>query len=1096
MRDKKSVKGDKLMKKKFFLGLSMLFFAVMFFAGSSYAGTPVYGTVNVSVSTSNQVSTTNGGVYIVNGGTLNVNNGVSFTNNIASGTLVQGGAVYVASGTVNLNTGASAITFSNNRDMYVSTSSYRDNDIYIGAGNLNVNGTGDASLNSGLAGAGTVNKTSGGNLTIANASGYSGTINISSGTSNIANKGAGAINYSVGTTNTFSGTTASGTTLANAGNLTYNRGINQGTISGTGNLTLTGSVTNIGSISQRSITNNGTLTSSLSNLTVTTGFITNQGTLYATGNSALNKHINGSGNLVLVNGATTNSSGYNIAQSVLQINAGASLSTNANSLMIGNSFINNGTLTLTGGTLDENMTGVSTSNTSFTGDVTLSGINSGNLGTMTLNGGNLTITDGYNLSMGSIVFSAANTLNVKGSDAVINNNFQSAGSNIKINNSGNLLLAGNITSTGGNFVKDGAGNMVFDEGMSNNYANTVIDSGTLSGYYHNIMGDISGAGGSVEFLDMYSSTTPVHFTKDIDLGGAFIKSGDAVFNVTSDVFDSDSINLKSGAFLANSDYITVANNVDVNNGAVLGGNGTITAAEVNINAGGTLNAGNSIDTLNIENAVLNFKDDSKYYVEIEQSDMYRGVGSKSDKVNVTGGTIEIHHGAQLEVYNTEIEIDGKKQGRYFVHESFEILTSSPSDLMGEFEPATVSGFDAFRIETDVEYDYAAGKAILNVKRIRTDYEHDVYGLSHNQKRTAKGIDSVSTGFGGDLINALLVLEGYHYYATDHAGLTRAFDDIAGSMYANALMAPYFHAKKSKVHDRIYLKNVDHKQHKENAVCYDCSHNLWVEYTGSFNRVDRDANSRRFTNTSNGVLAGYDRSSVVSNIILGAYAGYSKNELDQKNSAGSSDTIESDVFTAGMYGGMHGKKWDLEGIISASYFNNDSERKIVFMNRKAEASFDQQNVALDLKGAYKIAINKNMKVSPFAGFLTSYTNQEKIKEDGADSLNLAVDAEDSLVFEARLGVELKSEYKKFAWYVSAAASQMLTDGYGSVDSKLKDYPASFKDIRGADRGSTFFDYNLGAEYKFAKQWILFGDLQGDLSDSSVGYYGTLGVMFSW
>jgi outer membrane autotransporter protein len=327
------------------------------------------------------------------------------------------------------------------------------------------------------------------------------------------------------------------------------------------------------------------------------------------------------------------------------------------------------------------------------------------------------------------------------------------------------------------------------------------------------------------------------------------------------------------------------------------------------------------------------------------------------------------------------------------------------------------------------------------------------------------------------------------------------DDISGVLYANSLMAPYFNAKKDKIYDRIYIKDVKHKEDMEGCHCYDCSHNFWVEYSGSYNSVARNSNSPAYSNSSNGVLAGYDRSSVISNLVAGVFAGFASAELSQDSNASSKDRIDSNVFTAGVYGGSVGKTWDFSGILSGSYFDNDAERRIAFMNRKAESSYGQTNFALDLKAAYKANLSQKVKISPFAGFLTNYTLQDEIKESGAEALNLKVDSQDMLSLEARLGVGIKCQYEKFGWHASAAASQMLTDGYGSIDANLinGDFnysDASFKDIRGADRGKTFFDYGIGADYMLSKRLTVYANLLGVLSVNTAGYYGSLGAMFKW
>jgi Autotransporter beta-domain. len=1013
------------------------------------------------------VNTTNN--FITNLGTLQITGSGNVNKNI-----IGSGNMVIAGNTTN----NSSFTITQHRLTVNSGYSFTTNANYLQLDNLVNNGrlaiTG-GTLNENMSGVATSSTIFTNTVTLSgNNTALNGAMILSSGTLNITD----GLNLTSGILRFYGNAdlNVNGSVAIIKNNIFSNNGdINvhfAGTGAFTGNLDSADDI-NVNSVSDMHISGNA---SAANDINVNSGGETN-----------ISGDMTAANNINIDSGAETNISGDMYAENDIDIYS------NDKTFISGNMSAESDIAVLSFGDLfvsgdvvaDENiMLTAAMSNSEISGDVSA--------------GSDLIITSGYDSDITGNL-SAQRDVVVNAEKFAISGNMNSSNGDIHVVNQDDSSISGNITAAG-NFVKEGIGHVVFDKNMVNNYTDTIIHDGSVAGNYGNLMGNILNDGmqygiGSVEFYDEASSAQTV-FNKDVIIRGDFSKTGDAVFNVVSSTFAAGSVTLDAGVILANT-YMDITNDINVNDGTIFGGTGTVKADNLYINNGGTLSAGNSIGTLNVDGNVV-FSSGSNNYVEIEQSDIFYGVGSRSDKVAVTNGSVVIHEGTKLEVNNME--------GRYFVHEKYDIITTNPHDLDGVFNsPATVTGYDAFRITTNVTY--VDGKAVLGVERIRTNYANDVYGLTHNQRQTAKGVDGVSTGYGGDLVNALLTIEDYHYYAANplrpnHAALAKAMDDLSGSVYANSLMMPYFNAKKDRIYDRMYIKDVKHKEHKENCNCYDCSHNLWIEYSGSYNTVDSNYNSKDFNSTSHGVLVGYDRTSVISNLIAGVFAGYSSVELSQESNARDDDKITSDAVTVGVYGGKIGSRWDFSGVLSGSYFDNDAERSIAFMSRKAESSYSQTNVALDLKAAYKATVSSKVKISPFAGFLTNYTMQDEIKEDGAGALNLKVDSQEMLNLEARLGVAVKVQYSKFGWYVSAAASRMLTDGYGSIDASLIDgdsfnySDASFKDIRSADRGQTFFDYSLGADYKITNKWTVFANLLGDLGDNTSGYYGSLGVMYKW
>ena len=178
--------------------------------------------------------------------------------------------------------------------------------------------------------------------------------------------------------------------IENSGDMIFiGEGENSNVITGSGNLTIEGTVTNDdenGSIEHNTITisKDGSLTINADNI-VTNNEITNSGDLEFTGGTNENK-ITGDGDLKITGDVINDDDKGNIKQTTVKIDEGASLETNVNNIAATDGITNKGEMTYTGeGTNKNEITG--------NGNLTIDGEVENYIGT-TISQTSMTVTDG------------------------------------------------------------------------------------------------------------------------------------------------------------------------------------------------------------------------------------------------------------------------------------------------------------------------------------------------------------------------------------------------------------------------------------------------------------------------------------------------------------------------------------------------------------------------------------------------------------------------------------------------------------------------------------------------------------------------------
>ena len=1064
---------------------------------------------NISIATLGSLVADAGDLNTVNGianeGALSLGDGANANDITGNGTLAVTGTV-TNSGIISQKSLNNTGTLTSNADLLAFADGITNTNVLNLTGGTNTNAISGATgttnftndvINEGVIEQAYVNNDTG---TLTNNADITATFANNGGTVNNEAVITGAIT-NTGTINStadnLNGAVTNNNTLNLAGGTTQN------VITGTGDTYINDDLVNANAITQNSVTNSANFTNSglitadfinsgvVDNSNTITGAITNTGTINSVADY-LNGAVANDGTLNLDGGTTqaaiTGTGDTNITADMVNayainqtnVNNAAALTNNAtitatdiinsgvitgkaSDLVASNEITNDGTLVF-----DAASTGASkisgTGNVEVTANTTLTGDNT-YTGTTLIDGADLTIAGQDNIGSGDVLFANNGLLVVTAAGSLDNNLLgNTATEDVSVQNDAALTLNGTIGAAA-DFHKSGAGTMTLAMASNAYTGNTYVDGGTLIGNTGNINNIVNGvAGTTVEFND----TTDAELN-EISTLGTFVQSGSAKLNVESNAFSANVANINAGTFAAN--RALTANTLNVNTGAKLQGNGNITG-NVNVNTGATIAPGNSIDTLTITGD-LNLAGGSTTAIEINET-------PASDKIIVTGNT-NIAGGALLTVSN--------ENGRYFEWEKFDIIEAG--NVAGTFTyDGTITDYDASRIEVDVDYSDPT-KVTLTAKRKATDYNGTTAGLSRNQSQVAKNMDKVSTGVGGDITNALLQLEelgGLNPTGVTlidpNATLTSALDNMSGVLYANSALTTLFNAKTAHVYDRIAKRN------PASGECPTCHDNVWAEYYSQYDKVYADANSPRFTNLMTGGLVGYDRSN--EEVLLGVYGGFGKSNLRQNR-----DTMDIEDSTIGVYAGYMPGNWVFKGTVYGGYQSYQGKRSIDFMNRNTRAHYKGWNVALDLEGAYNVALADWLNVKPFVGALGNYAYQQAFTETGADSLNLRVNSKDQYNVQGRLGLQLDGKIKsRLNWYASAAVKQFFGGDYAKLNMSFDGLEGTRMTIISAELGRTYFSGQVGLNYMITDKLSIYGNLDAGVNDKSTNTYGNIGLAYTW
>lgn len=703
--------------------------------------------------------------------------------------------------------------------------------------------------------------------------------------------------------------------------------------------------------------------------------------------NAANGYIGGTalngGKIVVGNNAALGTGALTAADStVLDSNVAVAL---------GNNVVLNGALNVTGSnalTLGGVVSGTGSLIKSGASSLTLNGNNSYSGGTL-LNGGTLVLGNNAALGSGALVFKSGTTLDSSNTASLFNavdldGSLTLAGShdltlsgvisgNGDLNKLGasTLTLSGNNTFNGSLNVLNGSLTLIGNTGLGN--ADLSVGSGasvSISGL--NNLDALSGSGAlmlaSGSTLQMGEGGTSSVYEGSINGDGQIVKAGigKQELNGQSTVGGT---RVLAGSLIVGSaagSTASLASDIDVAKGAMLGGHGTV-IGDINLASGATLNPGNSIGTLKV-NGDLRFNSGSTLVIEANPD-------GRSDRV-IASGSVALD-GANLSVLAST--------GSWAPNTPYNIIQAN--NLTGTF--GSVSSNLAFLMPL---VSYASNGATLNLAR--NDVAFASVAQTYNQRAVAGSLDSASSGAVHDAVAA---------FSADQA--RAAYNSLSGEIHPSTRGALFNDSRYVRDVIGTRLRSAQVQPHSEGVLHVDVDSNMtfWVNGYGSWGDSDGNSNVADLDHNSQGMLMGVDMP-LNDTWRAGVAAGYGNTDLDA-NARNSSAKINSTSLTAYL-----GGQWDalhLRTGVSHAWNKVESSRHVQVgsLQEHVKADYDASTHQVFAELGYDVQVG-NLALESFAGLAHVEVDSDSFREQGG-STSLSGDSEKDRATYSSLGLRART-----------------------------------------------------------------------------------------
>ncbi|MBF9234138.1 autotransporter outer membrane beta-barrel domain-containing protein [Microvirga alba] len=533
-------------------------------------------------------------------------------------------------------------------------------------------------------------------------------------------------------------------------------------------------------------------------------------------------------------------------------------------------------------------------------------------GTLTLSGANA-YSGGTTISGGTLV---ANTTSLKG--PVLNN------AALVFNQPVDGTFSGNISGSG-SLTKDGAGALTLT-GTNTYTGGTQVNGGTLVIGAPNALaiGPVTFGGGVLRFdytgaLDRPITVSPSGFTVDtngnaqtmsapLSGSGPFTKASSGSLNLTGNSPLTGPTSVQAGRLAVNGSL--GSSTVTVQNGATLGGNGTI--GGLIVQNGGFAAPGNSIGTLRVAGNVL-FQPGAIYYVEANAAGQADRIDA-SGTATLQGGTVQVL----------------AEQGIYSPRTTYTIL-SATGGVSGRF--AAVSSNLAFLTPT---LGYGNNDVTLTLARVTEPAPPPIpeqgpqpivgpppqpiafnwVAVTTNQFRPANAIEAL--GEGNRIFDTVL--------GQSVAGARQAFDALSGEAHASVaatamadarivqssilghLRRPFGYDQGASVNG-AYAADRPGAQAQPVTISFPAldprRFSLWGEGFGSWGKVRSSGNAASLDTSTGGFIIGAD--ALISPAYrVGVAGGFTRTsfDIDGRLSSGTNESVFGALYGSAAWGAIN------------------------------------------------------------------------------------------------------------------------------------------------------------------------------------------------
>ncbi|MDR1941280.1 MAG: autotransporter domain-containing protein [Endomicrobium sp.] len=658
------------------------------------------------------------------------------------------------------------------------------------------------------------------------------------------------------------------------------------------------------------------------------------------------------------------------------------------------------------------------------------------------------------------------------------------------------LVDGGIISNSAIFGGDAVLEIAKNEGMDFNYEDvtwsdygTIYKSGagilTLLGSNEGFSGTFTQSGGLTVANDKFFSGTN-------NITGGTLRFEDGA-SITSEIFLSTDAVLN----INNASEFTIAASNISGSGKIIKTNTGV----LNISAGSGFNG-----TLEISKGVTAVKNDAALNFSqliVGQEGKYSAVNDHAGQTTTVGSAqiggelaIDVDLSSQkADVIKAETGFAGGSSGKIEIgsqssrlnlnifgmpeREVRIALIRGEGGINGRFESSSLEALGLTKRGANVRnflLEYLDDGIDL-IAIISTDYS-SIERLTHNQSEIAAVIDAVTNGETGFILKEFEDMVYDEIELLDDQTKKKAFDELHGSIIANALALGAINYGGDDIFDRLYPA----------ANKNETERNIWGQGYAYGNTYGQDDNSiGEFKVSGQGLKAGADLFTGT-NYTAGIYAGFAHNDLRQGDNKGSMQ--EKGI---GIYGGIFGDKLDIKGQIYAGTLDYDIKRNMSLLNRNTQTQFGAYNIKIDAKAQYIAFANDILDLAPFVGLKGGFISNEEIKESGGNGAALTVYADNYIRADGLLGAAVSGAQEKINWHAKIYAQYIITGEKGYYNGEFSGLQKEIN-IWGVDKDRIVFSAAIGAGYIITDNLDAYANLYANFASKTIGYYASAGINY--
>jgi outer membrane autotransporter protein len=550
--------------------------------------------------------------------------------------------------------------------------------------------------------------------------------------------------------------------------------------------------------------------------------------------------------------------------------------------------------------------------------------------------------------------------------------------------------------------------------------------------------------------------------------GLLTKSGSGKLILNASDNEADTVNVGGGSLIVggtdNGAQLTATGGVSVQNGALLGGHGTI-ISDVTIQSGGILSPGNSPGKITIE--TLNFESGAVFEVEVDPNQPYANPGNPgmSDRVIVTG-TATLNEGTIV----SHISKDSPS-GDYLTPGK-EWLILSAAKFEGEFDENKAISDLAFLMPRLRYADEKSGDDI-----------DDTLYLYFTRKRLGDLIiDAVPEG---PLFDEIM--------SVTESDRQRVLNELSGEAHAT-LKGTLL--RQDDTFMRRLIRHVGARSVQRSAAS-GTGDNLWISVNQTYQIADGNGNAARAKFDGTEIAFGHDAE--FADGWLGGLAFRLDNgrlDIDRRRS-------EADITSgsAALYGGREipFDSGTLRVLLSGALTRHevDSKRHVRIgpNDQKLEASYAGNTFTGAFETAYRLSPTEKFAVEPYASVAWHSLHLEDFKEKGGTAA-LKKKGETWNRATSTLGMRLSTSPQAHVTFDADIGWQHF---YGSATPKSAFAFRGGSDrftTRGADVNKDAAILGLSVSVKLAKDTKISLQYDGELGSQGQSHGGQVVFEMKW